>query len=130
MATLSRDAILNSADLPMEKIHIPEWGGDVYIRTICAGDRDSFEESISSGAKDRKSNMKNFRARLAVLCCVDASGNRLFTENDIEALGKKSCKALDRILTVSRKLNGFSDNDVEELVKNSAGTPDDALPSA
>lgn len=35
---LTREKILNAKDLPFERIHITEWGGDVYIRGARVGD--------------------------------------------------------------------------------------------
>ena len=42
MNILSKDAILAADDLPRETVHVPEWGGDVYVRTMSGTDRDAF----------------------------------------------------------------------------------------
>jgi hypothetical protein len=42
----------------------------------------------------------------------------MFTAGDLEILGSKSAAALDRIFTVSRKLSGLTEEDIEELEKN------------
>ena len=46
MNILSKDAILAADDLPRETVHVPEWGGDVYVRTMSGTDRDAFETSL------------------------------------------------------------------------------------
>jgi len=113
---LNRDTILDSVDLPMELVSVPEWGGDLYVRTLNGTERDQFEQSMVG--KKNKTNLDNVRARFAVLTICDESGTRLFRANDAEALGKKSAAALDRVFSVAQRLNGFSAEDAEELAKN------------
>ena len=115
---LDRNSILQMDDLPKEQLSVPEWGGDVWVRTLTGTERDSFEQSKVQ--KKNKPNLNNVRARFAVLTICDEKGERLFTDNDAEALGKKSAAALDRVFEVAQRLNGFSDDDQRELssVKN------------
>ena len=63
-------------------------------------------------------NLKNLRAKLIVLTVVGDMGEKLFTEADIEAIGGKSAKALDRIFMVAQRINGIGQKEVEELTKN------------
>ena len=44
---------------------------------------------------------------------MDESGDRIFTDKDITALGKKSAAALDKVFSAARELNGFGD-DIEK----------------
>jgi hypothetical protein len=48
----------------------------------------------------------------------------------VEALGKKSAAALNRVFEVAQRLSGITDDDVEELAKNSVGGPSDGSISA
>ncbi len=113
--SLSRDQILAAQDLKMKTINVPEWGGEVIVRTMDGEGRDALETSlISNGKRD----LKNFRAKLLAQCLVDDKGNRLFTEADINALGKKNAAILARLADVANELNKLSEADVEELVKN------------
>ena len=117
---LTRDAILNADDLPSEVIIVPEWGGDVRVRTMSGSERDAFESSlIGSGTKDTTKNLRDLRARFASLVIVDDDGERLFSEKDVSALGRKSAAALDRVLTAGQRLNGLTKDDVDELAGNS-----------
>jgi hypothetical protein len=118
------DGILGEDDLPIEKVLTPEWKSHpvTYIRTMGGIERDAYEvESYELGAdgKDYTVNRKNVRARLLVRCISDEKGNRLFTDDQAEQLGKKSAKVLDRLFSVAQRLNGLSKQDVDELVKNS-----------
>lgn len=116
MTLLSRDAILQADDLPTETVEVKEWGGSVCIRSMTGAERDKYEASmVERKGKDVQVNLKNIRARLVALCCIDEDGKRLFADSDMEALGKKSAAALDRVFAVAQKLNGLSAQDVEEL---------------
>ena len=110
---LDRDAILNVVDLKPEVVEVPEWGGSLYIRMLTASERDKFEASCVGTGK--KQNLSNIRARLVVLCACDESGERLFTDGDAEALGRKSAAAVDKVFGACSKLNGFSSQDIEDL---------------
>jgi hypothetical protein len=51
---------------------------------------------------------------------VDDQGKRIFTDEDIEALGNKNAAPLDRICDVARRLSGMGRAEKEKLAKNSA----------
>lgn len=119
MALLSREAILQAQDLPTEDVEVPEWGGTVRVRGLTGAERDAFEQSIvEQRGKSTRMNLKNIRAKLVALTVVDEQGNRVFTDEDAELLGKKSASALDRIFAVAQRLSGLRPEDVEELAGN------------
>jgi DNA-binding transcriptional MerR regulator len=62
--------------------------------------------------------MVNIRARLCAATAVDENGNRLFSEKDVELLGKKSSAALDRCVKVAQKLNRLTETELDDLTKN------------
>lgn len=122
MKTLNRDDILKADDLTTQTINVKEWGGAVIIRTMTGAERDYFESSLfSDKGADKTANIKNLRARLLSLCLVDGDGKRLFADKEIEMLGSKSAKVLDRLYTIAAKLNAIGAKDEEELTKNSDG---------
>ncbi len=43
---LTREQILQSDDLPRETVQVPEWGGEVQVRTMTGTDRDAFVASL------------------------------------------------------------------------------------
>lgn len=127
---LSRDAILNADDLERRPVEVPEWGGTLYVRSLTGAERDHFETSLFEGqGKGRKENFANLRARMVALCAVDGEGERLFADADVAALGGKNAAALDRVFDAAQRLNGFRQQDIEELVGNSESAPADASPS-
>ena len=121
--TLTREAILKADDLRQEAVDVPEWGGQVFVRTMTGTGRDTWEAEMVQG-KD-KVDMENFRARLAVRVLADEKGERLFKDGDAHRLGLKSARVLARIYDKARELNGLSNEDAKELVKNSGSAPSD-----
>lgn len=116
---LDRDSILASNDLAFEEVEVPEWGGSVRVRSLTGWERDQFEASITKRrGTDFEMNLVNARAKLVVLTVVDAEGNRVFSDDDVLDLGKKSAVALNRIFLVAQKLSGLSDQDVTELTRD------------
>ena len=122
MAYLTKEQILGAVDLPRQTVAVPEWGGDVCVQGLSGSERDALEASlIVQRGKNTSTNLSNLRAKLAQKCIVDPeTGGRIFGENDIAALGRKSAVALQRVFDVARTLSGLGDNDVEELTGNSA----------
>ena len=124
MSLLSKTAILTANDLQTEDVEVPEWGGAVRVRSFTGRERDAFEASMVRGeGRDRKVDLTNMRARLVGLTVIDETGQRLFTDDEVDLLGAKSGAALDRVFAVAQKLNGLSGADVEELSKHSSGVP-------
>lgn len=117
---LTRDEILAAEDRQVEEVSAPEWGGIVRVQAISAMDRDRYEQRVS-GMKD----WGGIRATLCVQCIVDDEGNRIFTDDDIEALSQKSGAVIDRVFEVARRLNGMTDEDIQEMEKNSETEPTD-----
>ena len=117
---LTKQAILSAKDLKKELIEVPEWGGSIYVRSLTGEERDKFEEEVFKASKNKKnSSLTNMRARMTVLCAVDEDGTRLFEDADIPTLGKKSGAALNRVFAAAQKINGWTEEEVNELAKNS-----------
>lgn len=118
MALLTKEAILAASDLRFETVAVPEWGGEVRIRAWNGTARDEYEQSLVLDRDEKSKNIRNVRARIVAFSVVGEDGELLFSAADIEALGKKSAKALDRVFEKVQKLNALSDQDVEALEKN------------
>ena len=118
---LSREQILSNKAKRVEKIAVPEWGGDVFIREISAAERDAYE----AAALDKKGNVQlvNVRARLVALTLCDEAGVRMFTDLDHKLIADMPAAGVDRVFAAASKLNAFSKEDIEELEKNSETAP-------
>ncbi|MYV58044.1 hypothetical protein [Streptomyces sp. SID3212] len=124
MALLNKDAILKADDMVFEDIPVPEWGGDIRLKTMTGTQRDAFEDkSMDQRGKDPKMNLTNFRARLLALCIVNEDGRRVFSDGEITLLGQKSANVLERLFNKAREMNGMDDKDVEELTKGFSDVP-------
>jgi hypothetical protein len=117
---LKKENIISAYDSRIEPVDVPEWGGMVYVKTMTGTERDLFDRMVLEGrGSDKNANIRNFRAKICVCCLCDSEGTRLFTDGEIEALGKKSSIVLDRISEVASKMNALGRADIEELEKNS-----------
>jgi len=113
---LSRQAILEANDLKTETVSVPEWGGEVFVRTMTGTERDRYE---CEAAAALKANRKiNLRATVVARVVVDANGQRIFQDEDIPILGSKSASALERVYSVAARLARITEEDVKELEKN------------
>ncbi len=121
---LNKTAILAAGDIRLDKVAVPEWGGDVYLKTISGIDRDQFEEGYS------EQKMKNFRARFLVLTLCDEKGDRLFTDAEVAELAKKSSLVLNRLFEKAWGFNAFTNEAVDDLGNDSTVVPSDGSTSA
>jgi hypothetical protein len=128
MAFLTRDQIVETDDTEYDVVACPEWGGDVRLKSIKGRQRDDYEASlIVERGGNRQMNLRNARAKLIILCAVDDAGRLLFTPDDLNVLGRKNAKPLDRLFDACRKLAGLSEDDVDKLTEDfGAARNDDA----
>lgn len=118
---LTREEILGITDFQYEDVDTPEWGEGTYVRVrgLTAHERDEFElkavKEDFSGVT--KAGMSDMRACLVSMTVVDEQGKRLFSPEDIAALGAKNAQVIDRIFNSARRLSGLTKEDVDELTK-------------
>jgi hypothetical protein len=128
---LTAEQILRAKDQQFRTVEVPEWGGAVRIRGLSGSERDAYEQSLlREKGGNQTLNFRNARAKLVALCAVDAEGNRLFTDEHVLELGRKSALAVERVYRVARDLAGLTNEDLDELTKNSDGAPSDGSTSA
>lgn len=123
-----RDKILGAEDRPFSDVPTPEWKAQgveaVRIITMASADRDEWEAAaLIARAREQGTNrLRNLRAELVVRCAVDPeTGERIFKSEDVEALGQKSAKVLDRLFAAATALNAVTEADMKALEKNSVG---------
>lgn len=116
MATLNRADIIGK-QLKTQSVAVPEWGGDVVVREISAGERAAFEAWCGS-RKDEAGGFDGLRERIVVLSCIDEFGAPLFTQDDIPALRDLSGSALGRLADAALDLSGMSDKASKDAEKN------------
>jgi hypothetical protein len=109
---LNRDAILAADDQQTVDIDVPEWGGQVRIRSLSGSERDHYLASLytmkpngQGGMEVASVNVQGSAARLVSLVTIDDTGGRLFSEADVLALDAKNGVALDRVFKAASKLS-------------------------
>jgi len=121
---LNKAKILAANDTKLEKVPVPEWGDDVYIKTLSGTERDQFEDAYSS------EKMKNFRSRFLVLTLCDEHGTRLFTDAEVDQIGSKRADIINRLFDRAWALNAFREADVEALGNDLPSGQSDASTSS
>jgi hypothetical protein len=107
--SLTRDAIQQVKDRPIEKVDVPEWNGLVYVRTLSgleANQTKTFHES------------PNTLALYVAMVACDEQGDRLFSIEDADWLGEKDSGVLLRICEAGRVFNSMDVEAVKETEKN------------
>lgn len=117
---LDRNKILAVDDHYCEELDVPEWKGKVFVGCITSEEADKLESDIERAKNN--GTMPNVRARMASMTLCDANGERMFTPGDIDALGRKSSKAIGRIFEKALELNRMSEDSIEETVGNLEAT--------
>lgn len=102
---LDKSAILEADDLKYEDVDVPEWGGTVRVRCLTAADRYALLDA--SLGQDGTINRQRFVLGILAAAIVNESGERLFTDVEVERLATKSYMALDRLVPVANRLNGL-----------------------
>ena len=125
MQLLNRESLLKRDELKIQKVNLTE-NEFVYVRQMTGRERDNFERSLmrefknAKGQTDYEKNLGDFRAKLAVNTLCDEDGEMLLKPDDYETLSKNmSAFKLEKIVNESQKLNSITEEDKEELVKNS-----------
>jgi len=112
--------IPDGADRPVRKVPMPEWGFPVYIRGMTGDQRDELEAWQIENRDEGRPNPAGFRAKTVAMSLCGSDGELCdFDAADVMALGARSGKALERIVTAALDESGFSKEDVAELEKNS-----------
>lgn len=116
---LTAEEIFAADDLTTEIVEVPEWGGAVKVKALRGDERERYEASNGYVKGDRWVPKGNAAARLVSISVVDDKGQRVFSDDDVVKLGRKSAAGLRRVVQVAQRLAGLTDADMEELEGNS-----------
>ena len=131
MSLLTREQLLAKRDRVIRDVHIPELGGDVKIRALKSAEITGWHASLLDPKNGEPSIklQKQASERLVAISVVNENGTLLFGKDDLEALNNLENSIVGRIAAAATELNGIDNEDFEELVGNSAGTPADTQPT-
>lgn len=134
-AVLGRD-ILQRATLKRERVHVPEWGGDVLVRELNGAETAAVMRPALEIANDRQSPETGERAirfEALVVCYgwINEDGSQVLTPDDVDTLLQSaSYSVIEQLSKAIRRLTGIESKAVEEAKKNSATTQNGASGSA
>lgn len=125
---VTKEQILEAQDRATIKIEVPEWGGTtkkpavVTLQEIEAGQRDEWEKLVMENGL---TSAPHIRARMVAQCMIDPdTGDRVFDVASVPALSRKGSLVMDRLFGACMDLNGLRKKDLDDLAKNSDGTPE------
>ena len=128
--TLSREQVL-ALRPTVEEVELEDHG-TVRIRGLTAAERDAYEQTLVEVGPDGRATVKaaqrNVRASLVVRCLVDDAGERMFADDEVEALGEIDGAVIDKLWDVARRLSGMS-TEAEEAALAGFGEAQDAASS-
>lgn len=119
MTDLTKEQMLAVNDSKIKKIYVKEWGGDIYIKQMSGKEQDELEKQMSES--DKTKSFTNRRARYLALFITDKDGKRFFDINnkqEMDLLSEKSGKVLNYIAEEITKLNGVTEEELENIAKN------------
>jgi hypothetical protein len=116
---LSAEEILAADDLRHTDVPVPEWtpgyieGGDVEpravrLRVLQADEAIDFATSLQGADAGVKNELV---ISLIAVCAIDENGDRLFAEDQVAGLRKKSFSVYQRLQNAVLILNGFADEE-------------------
>ncbi len=133
-----RERILSLKAERTEDVPVPEWGDGtvVRVRAFTAAERNQWARNLQ-GAEGEERNlraMELYPIRIAAMCAVDERGERIFSDEDAEALGEHDLEIVTRLADAAMRLSGLTGEQAEREAqaaaeKNSAETDGDASPS-
>lgn len=132
MSFLSKEQILHADDREYEEVDVPEWGGKVMVRSMTGKERDKFEASTVVMKNGQQTpNLENLRARLISMCVVTEDRSALLFDSaaDVQVLGNRNTRALQRIFNACQRLNGITDDDIEEMTESFEQDPHESSTS-
>lgn len=112
---LTKEQILAADDRSTKEIPVPEWGDTALLRVMSGTERESFEREWQS-TEDRL--LPQYKLKMLRRCLCDSAGAPLFSDDELEQLGEKSAKVIERLFRECMVLNGFETNSVEDAAKN------------
>lgn len=104
-------------------LEIPEWGGTVRLRRMNLRDRMNLSQSV----KDEENDLM-FMARVCCYSLYDGSGQRLYSDSDLDEIMQMQIEPLTRIYRASMEFSKARIGDIDEAEKKSEASP--SLPSS
>jgi hypothetical protein len=110
---LTRDQIDKATDAKILTVPCPELGGEVCIRLMSVGDRDSYEIKLLEA--DGKA-IPDFRSELLSRTLCDQAGELLYPGADgVAALKRRSSDVMHKLWHAALKHNALTEEEIKKL---------------
>lgn len=107
-----RDQIIASSDLSYEDVEVPEWA--VTVRVVSPTVRERSRIVAAFMDDHGKVDLERMYPTLVIATAVDPeTGDRLFSDEDHEALCGKNGLAVERVAQAALRVAGLGENAVE-----------------
>ena len=136
---LTRAAIQAARDFTLEEVHVEEWGGSIYLRSITVGALDEIQIrylQMAGGTgvqnngvsptllEQRPEILRDMKPRLLSYSLCDAQGVLLFDDAEgVAILRSKDPQVIDRLYAIAERLSGLGAQSLEAEKKASETTP-------
>jgi hypothetical protein len=111
---LTKEQFFAGSEIETEEVEVG--AGKLMVRGLAASEREVFVKETSELGEGKA--LPNLVVRLVSLTVIDPeTKERLFTEKDIEALGKKSSLVIDKLFNVAQKLSGLTEEAAKDIEK-------------
>ncbi len=110
---LNKHQIFASNDLKNKVVEMKEWGGDVKIRVMSAGEQLALNDFLTNNPKD-----EDMAFHFILMCSINEDGSKMFDQDDIPLLKEKSAESVIKLYQEILSLNKQKADDVENLAKN------------
>ena len=113
-----RDRILSAKDIKSNIITVPQWGLDLDIRTMTAIERSRLVATCTKA--DGTVDMEKMYPLLLISAVYDPeTGEKVFTNEDVDALQDKSAAAVELVAKSVMEASGMTPQAVDEEGKDS-----------
>lgn len=106
------DDILAIDQAKSVQVTVPEWGRDVWIRTLPLGELQAWELAC---LRAKGEGVDDYRTRYLSKCLVDDNGREIFTS---EQLKRISGTVGARLFKLAQKHNDLDPKEIEDIGKN------------
>lgn len=102
---LTKADILAAPQRQYDTVDVPEWGGEVLIRSWTVAEADEVAKVITAGVEE--GYVKNFREQIVARSVVEDENadGPMFSLDEIEQLGQLAPAAMNRVHKAALKLN-------------------------
>jgi hypothetical protein len=113
MAFLTLEEIKSVDDIKAQTVEVPEWGGEVLVKSMSGRLRSNLEQKVANNAPHGDVKMM-----IVTSCCVKEDGSPMFTTADKKWLAEKAAAPLETIFEAACKMSGIGDDADEDAEGN------------